>query len=267
VTEQWQFNRALQASKLKAITRALLMHMGVLANWPGGNIPDKYSPSLSKLVEITGFSRRAVQEHLNLAEEQGWIKRSRPTTARALGAGERTSYRLLIPDVRLVADALGQEAPYPRASDAPPRAGGALGTDQGNVRNEGNALGQEAPYPRAGGALPLGQEAPSTISSSISAAAAEAKGPVRKILEARPDLDLSHAERVLKRMLGNKDIQNPSGYVARIIASGDLDQYVEEAARRPAYAGPRCELALDTDGESCRNCQRPARHPTHQAAA
>jgi hypothetical protein len=268
--EQWQFNRALQASKLKAVTRALLMHMGVLADWPGGVIPDRYSPSLAKLVEITGFSRRAIQEHLNLAEEEGWIKRDRPTTAQALGAGERTTYRLLIPDVQLVPNALGHEAHPPRAPRALGRAPGALGTDQAVVRNAENALGHLLHGGGAPGALGGVRQVPSTISSSISttttAAAVAVKGPVRKILQARPDWDLATAEAVLKKILEGREIRNPAAYVASVIAADNLDQYEEEATPPRVYTGPRCDLVLGLDDQTCDSCNLPAGHPAHRSA-
>lgn len=249
--EQWQFNRALQASKLKGTTRAVLMHMGVLADWPGGVIPERFSPSLNKLADITGFSRRAVMEHLNIAEQEGWVVRTRPETAKALGENERTGYRLVVPDAALVPRKGGQELPYLGQELPQGRAGGALGVRFG----------------RAAPALPLGQELPSTISSSIStSSSSSATDPVAQIMTAA-GVEEEEAKETLKNMTAGKDIRSPARYVRQVIQEGDLDQYLPRANRKPAYTGPRCDFSPDRDPTTCSRCGLLETHASHREVA
>lgn len=97
--KRWQFDRALLASDLPGLTKLVLHTLAAKADWPGGRIPDEFSPSLSKLATLAGMSRRAVMTHLNAAEDLGWVKRGRPSVAAAIGDKECTSYVLCIPSV------------------------------------------------------------------------------------------------------------------------------------------------------------------------
>lgn len=134
--KRWEFERAVLRSELPAPARLILLIMAVVADWPGGVIPARFTPSLSTLAEMTGLSRRAVMNHLNAIERggdrDGWVVRIRPTKQRARAEKERTGYRLAVP--ASARDALAREP------DALARAGGAL------------EVVQEVPQARAGGA-------------------------------------------------------------------------------------------------------------------
>lgn len=98
--KRWQFDRALVASDLPGLTKLVLHTLATKANWPGGRIPDEFSPSLTKIATLASMSRRSVMAHLNAAEELGWVKRGRPSPAAAISEKECTNYALCIPDAR-----------------------------------------------------------------------------------------------------------------------------------------------------------------------
>jgi hypothetical protein len=97
--KRWQFDRALLASELPGLTKLVLHTLACKADWPGGRIPEEFSPSLTKIGVLASVSRRAVMTHLNAAEELGWVKRGRPSAAAAISEKECTSYVLCIPSV------------------------------------------------------------------------------------------------------------------------------------------------------------------------
>jgi hypothetical protein len=59
-------------------------------------IPEHRTPSLTELTTWSGLGRSTVGKRLNHLEGTGWLKRSRPATADALGRHERTVYWLAI---------------------------------------------------------------------------------------------------------------------------------------------------------------------------
>lgn len=61
-------------------------------------IPAQWTPSLTVLAAETGLSKRTVQRHLDVLEDEGWIKRDRPDK-KAQWFGERVRYTLLCPVV------------------------------------------------------------------------------------------------------------------------------------------------------------------------
>lgn len=107
------------ASKLPAPARLVLLALAVVADWPCGKTPERFTPSLSTLADLTGLSRRTVADHLNIAEADGWVQRYRPLVEKARTDKERTRYRLMV-DKASAGGALAS-APVALAS-----AGGAL---------------------------------------------------------------------------------------------------------------------------------------------
>lgn len=59
-------------------------------------IPAQWTPSLTVLAAETGLSKRTVQRHLDVLEDEGWIKRDRPSK-KLQWFGERVRYTLLCP--------------------------------------------------------------------------------------------------------------------------------------------------------------------------
>jgi len=91
------FDTAVRRSDLPPPSRLVLMVLASLADWPGGVIPARFTPSLSTLADATGLSRSTVAEHLNGVEQRTWVDRKRPTVAAARGQKERTQYVLAVP--------------------------------------------------------------------------------------------------------------------------------------------------------------------------
>jgi hypothetical protein len=276
--KQWQFNRALQASKLKAPTRAVLMNLGVLADWPGGIIPAQFSPSLNKIATITGFTRRTVMDHLNIAEEEGWVIRRRPETSDALANNERTAYELTIPDKSLIPAETAQQEPNPEQENETEGVGQELPWGQGGRAGAALGVGQEMPGGRAGNARGVGQELPSTISSPVlpisSSSTGARRGSPAAQIAAHFNCEEEEAEKFFQNLIKNRGegqrIAAPSRWVASVLASGDAEKLWDDWRKqtvKPAYAGPRCDLVLDRDGQTCETCSLPAMHPRHRVAA
>lgn len=144
---KWEINRAVRASNLPAPSRLIMLTLSDIAEAANAEIPERRTPSLSVLAQETGLARRSVASHLTLLEQGGWITRTRPDVVAARTRGERTCYRLTIPEgAALVQEAhhsatgVVQELHQASAGDALPSAGDALG------------LVQEVHHPSAGDA-------------------------------------------------------------------------------------------------------------------
>lgn len=97
MTTRFDVERAVVASDLPPAARQLMLTLAVYTDSLTAVIPDEYTPSLTDLEKATGLSRATVARHLARLEKDDWISRIRPESAHALGAGERTKYRLSIP--------------------------------------------------------------------------------------------------------------------------------------------------------------------------
>lgn len=119
-TKRFEWERAVLSSYLPPPARLIGLTLATRVD-SDLTIPAKYSPSLTRLELDTGLSRSAVGKHLTELERNGWLRRSRPTTAAALGRQERTRYALLFPDNQCststsAPDALGTATQEPGAS-------------------------------------------------------------------------------------------------------------------------------------------------------
>lgn len=238
--KRWEFERAVLGSGLPAPARLILLALAVLADWPGGAIPARFTPSLSTLQEMTGLSRRALMNHLNDIERaekrDGWVVRSRPTKERARSEKERTRYRLVLPARARDALELGQDMPPSRAGDALARARGAL------------ELGHEVPPARARGAH---KPDPFQTYSQTAAKQPSPNGPEQIVIDstgATPD----EAAAVTKRVANERNPRSLPGLLRRMATDGDLTQLLTEhraATKKAAVAqaldaarrGPECE--------------------------
>jgi DNA-binding transcriptional ArsR family regulator len=147
VATKWEINRAVRASSLPAPSRLIMLTLSDIADAGTAEIPERRTPSLSVLAQETGLSRRSVANHLTLLEDGGWITRVRPDVVAARSRGERTCYRLTIPEgadlvqeVHHSETGVVQEMHQGSASPALGSAGDALG------------LVQEVHHPSAGDA-------------------------------------------------------------------------------------------------------------------
>lgn len=116
------FKAALRDSDLAPLTRLVGCMLESVADTDSGIVPA--SASLSTIAKWTGMSRRAVVNHLQLLEDAGFVRRSRPEQWRAAKNQETTRYTLLVPEAFPVrrpsaSGALGHEATEPSAPRAP----------------------------------------------------------------------------------------------------------------------------------------------------
>jgi hypothetical protein len=97
--DAFAYMRAIQTSGLPPETRHLLRNLIGYADWPGAVVPAKYTPSLTRQCQDTGYSRSTVAKYLTVAEETGWLARRRPSVAKARAEKARTHYVLMVPDL------------------------------------------------------------------------------------------------------------------------------------------------------------------------
>lgn len=260
--KRWEFERAVLASDLPAPARHVLHVLAVLADWPSGVVPAQFSPSLTRLSEMTGLSRRAVMNHLNASEKKlgqdGWVIRSRPEIEKARSEKERTAYRLGVP-------ARARDALEVGAGDALARAGDALG------------LGQEVPGARAPGA-----HNQALTNTSFQNAAAD---PAQIVVETT-GATAEEAAAIVKRIRNERDPRNLTGFLRRMARDGDLAQHLVEhrAAIRlrsveaqwtAIKRGPECEHRMPggsmphpSTGEAvCLSCRATERRTQRGATA
>lgn len=138
------FERAVRRSSLPPTSRLVALTVATWAGIGDGLIPDRFQPSLSTLEAATGLGRRAVREHLDRLERDGWVVRDRPT-AQAARSGARTHYRLTIPT------SAAQDPNDDQDDDADQ---GAEGRGSGTPPGEGVG----AQDPQGGGSQPPGWE-------------------------------------------------------------------------------------------------------------
>jgi DNA-binding Lrp family transcriptional regulator len=98
VTSRWDVNRAVRKSDLPAPSRLIMLVLADVAEVGTCEIPEKHTPSLRVIADETGLNKATVVRHLDSLDDAGWIVRTKPTLEAARLYGERTKYRLTIPD-------------------------------------------------------------------------------------------------------------------------------------------------------------------------
>lgn len=98
MASKWEVNRAVRGSNLPAPSRLIMLTLSDVADAETGEIPEKFTPSLTVLGVETGLGRSTVARFLKDLEKGGWVVRTRPSSIGALVRGERTQYRLSIPE-------------------------------------------------------------------------------------------------------------------------------------------------------------------------
>jgi hypothetical protein len=138
-----ELQRAVANSSMASTGKLIMLTLAIKADWETGVIPPAYTPALSMLAAMTGYSRSTVAEWLNVLEVFGWVKREQVK-------GGRTNYTLLIG---------AAEVPNPeRASRRPTKAGSPPGGQPPNPTVVGDSSGFDSP--------PGGQVRPADPSSS-----------------------------------------------------------------------------------------------------
>lgn len=92
----WEVMKAVRASTMPAPSRHIVMTLASLADVETGVVPERYAPSITDLVKMTGLGRSTVTEHLNAVEDSKWVERDRPSAYDARVNKATTQYRVCV---------------------------------------------------------------------------------------------------------------------------------------------------------------------------
>lgn len=137
--KKWDVTKAVRASDLPAPARLVMFVLADVAEVGTAEIPERRTPSLAVLAKETGLGKATVTRHLSRLEESGWVLRDRPDEA-AMVRGERTRYRLAVPDGVTAA-----EPAVPEGDQPSPGAGQGLSQSETSHVSE-----RDHPSPTAG---------------------------------------------------------------------------------------------------------------------
>lgn len=112
--------RAILASGLPVISRAILLTLATRVNARSGTIPAEHSPSIGRLARMTGASRASVKRHLRALEAAGWLVRDRPPAELARREHRTTAYTITPPG--MAHGGPGHSSPGATARPTPGRA-------------------------------------------------------------------------------------------------------------------------------------------------
>ncbi len=233
--KRWDFERAVLRSDLSATARLILLALAVVADWPGGAIPPRFTPSLTTLAEMTGLSRSALAKYLNEIEQtgdqDGWVVRVRPTKERARSDKERTRYQLSVPSS--ARDAL-----------ASPR--GALASAQDGLElvhetDWASAPGGHKPDPSR--PLPDRSQAAEQIVIEATGATAE------------------EATAIARRVENERKPRNLPGLLRRMAADGDLAQFLTDQRAATTRARNASAIAKAREGPQCEHGEAGGANP------
>ena len=280
---KWEIERAVWMSSMASQSKTLMGALLFKANSKTGRIPARFQPSLTELQSLTSLSRASVTKYLNVLEEDGWVRRNRPTEAAARGEKERTQYTLLVPS--------GAEKGSPLVRH----------TDQTETREEAE---EEAPSPSHGLALVRhtdqywsatrtstspshglhNRRTPNTSSSSASAGASspptkaeeEEETRVPKTPNPNPTvaaianalkIDMDRAGQIYVKIMSSGDIGAPSKYIAELIRTGDIAKFLERRPE-PRPGTPKCDYEENPQEPGwCSRCKMPQVNVRHRAVA
>lgn len=253
---RWDVERAVFLSDLAPQSRLMALTLLAMSNPKTCVIPAEYTPSLTRLEQMTGLSRRSVQRELNALETDGWVVRKRPAVEDARANKERTRYRLMIPKARATQTLAGPDYPdMARATGTPARA-----TQTPELGPQGH---------RARATQTLIPDPSQTIDQT-----AARNGPERIVIEAT-GANAEEAAAIVRRIRNERDPKSMIGFLRRMAEDGDLAQHLTEhrAAIRKAEVekawseikhGPPCEHLMPggamphpvTGEPVCLSCRR-----------
>lgn len=266
---KWDVERAIFASDLAPPARLVLLALCALSSSNTAEIPEEFTPSLSRLASMTGLARSTVAEQLNVLETGGWVKRKRPPVAKARANGARTQYRLKVPKGSPLTG-----LPHPETPDlASPPAG--------------------PPSPPAGlgvvrepdlGSPPAGHVLTALNQAEPQQPRARANPAVRIVME-HTGATADEAAAIANRVRNERNPRSLPGLLRRMAEDGDLTQLLAEhrgAVRKAEVAdaiaaarkGPECEhgiaggmVAHPVSGKPlCPQCRMRVRLPPAQSA-
>lgn len=99
MVDRWTVERAVRSKEctLDPPGRQLVLTLLTWTDHATATIPERFTPSLTDLVNGTGLARSTVAAWLNKLEKEGWVVRTRPSVADARSKKARTVYRLTVP--------------------------------------------------------------------------------------------------------------------------------------------------------------------------
>lgn len=99
MVDRWTVERAIRSKEctLDPPGRQLVLTLLTWTDHATATIPERFTPSLTDLVNGTGLARSTVAAWLNKLEKEGWVVRTRPSVADARSKKARTVYRLTVP--------------------------------------------------------------------------------------------------------------------------------------------------------------------------
>ena len=144
MVDRWSVERAVRdpACTLDPPGRQLVLTLLTWSDHDTAMIPERFTPSLTDLVNATGLARSTVAAWLNKLETFGWVVRARPTVAAARSRKARTVYSLRVPTGPSLGPAESSPGPGdgPAGSESPRSGGPAGGPDKSGT---GPAVGPE----------------------------------------------------------------------------------------------------------------------------
>lgn len=94
---RFEFERAIRRSDLPPLARLLALTLATWADMKTGEIPDRYQPAQSVLMQATGMSKSAFLSHRRTLVRDGWVSYDSPDPVKAREEHAQCSYRLHIP--------------------------------------------------------------------------------------------------------------------------------------------------------------------------
>lgn len=228
MSTRWEVERAIFGSDLSPQARLMALTLLSMTDPKTCVVPAEYTPSLTRLEQMTGLSRSTVARELNALEKAGWVVRKRPDVVKARAEKERTRYRLAIP----VASPTGGLARPDHTTMASP-------TETLASPTQGPEL---VPHrDRASPTVGLISDRSQTISQT------SAEQVVAQATGATP----SEAAAVAKRVESERAPRSLVGLLRRMAADGDLADLLTEHRAAEIKSRVAAEIAEARRGPEC----------------
>lgn len=229
------------ASELSSQARLVALTLLVMSDARTCVIPADFTPSLSRLVKVTGLGNSTVKRALNQLEEGGWVIRSRPPIEKARADHERTQYRLSAPGMAHTGPSQAHTGPSSRATQ-----GHGHGPERATSKNGFSDLGQ--------------QQSPQQL--------------VMSKTDAKPE----EADAVVARIVNERNPTSVGGFLGHLAKVGELQDWVNQvrsarikidrdqadvADRKMRQSLPRCHHGMaggelphsETRAIRCKQCR------------
>lgn len=216
---RWDVERAVLASELSSQARLVELVLLTLSDARTCVIPAEFTPSLTKLVKITGLGLSTVKRVLNELEEGGWVVRKRPEVEKARADHERTQYRLTAPGMAQSGPSPAQSGPSPG-----PTAGRGLGPERATSHTAfQTSFQQQHASPEE------------IVSEATGASPEEAAAIVRRIGNERPE------------------IRSMVRFLPRLAEAGELKRYLTDVRAAQIRSDDAADIKVRQGQPACRH--------------